>query len=611
MFPNEILETYTNGFTSGETIEVTLYELVLIISMSNYGDVVKRLHSIIDQNDYLLSSFKRIVKSRFNYMSMKVCRMLSEEFQLNLLNELSSFQSIFYDDDKDAFIDHLASKYQEGYTANDLSDYIQFVVSYDSVNILKFMICNRIPLETLKNVAFKAVSYSNFEIIRLFEQYGVNYSTALEKNDFKHISHYDVTEWLLMNYHSDLIGNSSVKYSKSLIQGQESFRSVAIAFDLPNLYLKSLKNGQLTDDMPMLIDSEDYNILRSIPTFSCKELTYPIIMKSPEVFEIVLSKTNNLLLPTTFGLNILELAVRLSKLEFIKKIVEKEPMLLFVRDESRNNILHHCSLQHSWKVFKYIQTQLSDKFLPMMLEKNVYNESPTELLAKYEQGYFLNDLKDDLKYDFKDHEDMYVVKLPIVKNNRSLLDKIFETFLGVCKEKPYDEFFGTVSESETLKFLNMRNIKTFGKGFSHLKDCKCLKYLDVSKITSLNNTFNSIFPKSIKGLEYWNTSNVKKMKGTFNGVKILDYSPISNWDVSNVKSFKEMFAGSDIMELSALKNWKVNKDADFTEMFNYCDDLIDASALDSWQLSKKNPTVREMFNNCKNLKIYPKWWHEK
>ena len=614
MLMNSAFESFTEGFTPEERIEVSLYELVLNITFSNYSEVVRELHSIIDQNDYLLSSLKKIVKTRIYRMSMKVFIMLSEEFQLNLSKSLSGkldkLHRIFYEDDQEAFVDLLMDECPTGYTPEDFKHYINFVVEYDSIKILRFMISAGIPVEMLSNVAPRVVECGNTEIIRILELSKVDYSTALKKQDFKHIPNYCVLEWLLMNYHNDLIGSPSTKCSESLIKGQMDLHSVAILFDLPRLYLRALGDGQLADDIPELIGHENYNILRAIPEFGCKELTYSIIMKAPEAFEIILSKTSNMMLPSVYELNILELSVRVSRIEFVEKIVKKEPMLLTVRDSVKNNIFHHCALQHSPKVFKFIQMKIQEKyeeegFLRMMSEKNIYGESPMDLLERYEQVDFLKDLDDN----FKDPEDVFVVKLPFSKHNKYELDETFESFLGPIKGASSNcVLFDIVSDSETVKFINLKGVKKLGKLFTNLKDCKCLKYLDVSKITVMSNTFSGIIPNSIEGLEHWNTSNVKKMIGVFEGAKILDYFPISHWDVSNAISFKGMFSNSDIHNLEAIATWKVNPNADFTQMFSLCLELVDASPLDSWNLHETNPTVPKIFVSCRNLKIFPKWF---
>ena len=263
MFPNSIFDEYVKDFTPEERIEVLLYVLVKNITFSNYSEVVEKLHLIIDQNDYLLASLKKIVSSRFYVMSSKVYKMLSDEFGLNLQIAIDNLHKIFYDDDRDAFIEFLNSKHQDGYTPENFKQYVKLVVWYDSVKILRFMISAGITVEALKDDALKAITVGNFEIIRLFEQCGIDYSKVINKSSLINIGNYCVSEWLLLNYHTDLIKSYSPMYYKSHVLDTRELHSLGLWYDLPNLYFKTIEDyNQIGRELNNILRYESHSILR-------------------------------------------------------------------------------------------------------------------------------------------------------------------------------------------------------------------------------------------------------------------------------------------------------------------------------------------------------------
>ena len=275
MFPNTVFDEYVKDFTPEERIEITLYELVRNITFSNYKEVVKKLHIIIAQNDYLLSSFKEIVFSRLYVMSKKVFKMLSDEFRLNLSIRLDNLCKMFYDDDKETFIEFLNAQHQGGYTPEDFKHYIKFVIRYDSVKILRFMISSGITVETLNGVASEAISFGNFEIIRLLEQCGIDYSKVIDKSSLTDIGNYCVSEWLLLNYHTELIDSYSPGYQISHLRDTSKIHSLSIYFDLPNLYFKTIEDyHQIGRDLNDLLRFKGYKILKERAK---RNINYPIL----------------------------------------------------------------------------------------------------------------------------------------------------------------------------------------------------------------------------------------------------------------------------------------------------------------------------------------------
>ena len=264
MLPTEAFNEFTEGFAPAERIEVALYELVLNITFSNYSEVVEKLHMIIDRNGYLLSSLRRILNSRFHFMSKKVFNMLSDEFNLGISRRLDNLSRIFYEDDQSAFFEFLMGQRQGGYTKEDLNNYLVFAIDYDSVKILRFMISAGISESTLKAFALSSLMRGNAEIIRIFEHANIDYSKETTESCFKFIPNYGVSEWLLMSHHSELIGSPLERYQWSLLRGQRTLHSVGLRYDLPNLYFKDIDDNQVANDLPNLVNSDHRNILRRV-----------------------------------------------------------------------------------------------------------------------------------------------------------------------------------------------------------------------------------------------------------------------------------------------------------------------------------------------------------
>ncbi len=106
-------------------------------------------------------------------------------------------------------------------------------------------------------------------------------------------------------------------------------------------------------------------------------------------------------------------------------------------------------------------------------------------------------------------------------------------------------------------------------------------------------------------LTNWNVSNVTNMSAMFQNVNVESYLPFRNWNVSNVVNFTNMFnatkEGSPVTTLEGLENWNVSSATNMTGMFYDNASLVDASAINDWNINA-NIVFTEMFNNSS---VYP------
>ena len=84
--------------------------------------------------------------------------------------------------------------------------------------------------------------------------------------------------------------------------------------------------------------------------------------------------------------------------------------------------------------------------------------------------------------------------------------------------------------------------------------------------------------------------------------KITNFDKI---DTSEVKNFSDMFYRCTI-DINQLKNWDVSNGTDFSEMFKDCNNLYDASILNSWNVSV-SATKTNMFYRTQ-VTNFPSWY---
>ncbi len=155
---------------------------------------------------------------------------------------------------------------------------------------------------------------------------------------------------------------------------------------------------------------------------------------------------------------------------------------------------------------------------------------------------------------------------------------------------------------------NVTNISGMFYGCSSLKDITSLKNWDTENITDMRSMFKGCSSlKDLTGLKNWDTENITDMRNMFEGCSSLkDLTGLKNWNTENVTNMDYMFEGcSSLTDITGLQNWNTSKTTDMIHMFNGCSSLVDLSPLSNWSTYKTNK--KDMFLNCKSVKIYPSW----
>lgn len=210
--------------------------------------------------------------------------------------------------------------------------------------------------------------------------------------------------------------------------------------------------------------------------------------------------------------------------------------------------------------------------------KNFANASPLKVLLN-------NDIKTDLSY---------------IPDNALIFDSFFENYYeSVGYEErgdKYIRFEQTFNTSLTISanrmFYGAHLREFYGKSFDSLILCESM--------------FEDCVRMKVCEISFGN--NVKSFRRAFFNCKSLKFIDINIKDCSQIQSFQQMFSRTPFKNLSMFSSWNVSTKADFSKMFSDCDDLVDCSGIDSWDLSE-NETAKTMFEGCENIKRYPKWFH--
>lgn len=562
MFPNEILEDLRQKVSNDEYLETLFYESVRELSMTNYDEGIQYIHKAIDKKPYLLKSLKRMYDNGLYELSDKSKYLLFNEFKIPLIQLPEPPHKCFFEDDVDDFIKWCLEN-------PDKNTYMLAfnAINWDSVNILKYLIVNNDLKFYIQDLSNSALMFGNYEIIRLFEQCGADYTQLATDETFMFcVSRCDIRNWLRVHYYDELEYFASYNI---LCCSEADKQTISILADLPNVFNRNhLEDNRRKRVMCSLIELRCENILTSIKEFTVDDLTLEIASYRKELFDIIFEKIANGTALCENGLNILQVSILAGANIFVEPIVKKYPEMLFVKDNLKNNILHFCARQHSIIVFRNIRSMVPEKVTEMLNEKNVFGETPIDLLKRYDQEYYLNDSYEppnlSLEVPSSNLDDFVTIF-----SNHHMKTSLKNCFRGVC-------------DSIAVKFVDTRNIECLDGLFGSFKECHYLKYWDVSNVKSMRDLFTRYKGNSLKGLE--------------------------NWNVSNVKCFRGAFTASKITNLNDLSKWNVRKDADFSLMFNSCDSLTDCSGIDSWEIPDSNPTKHTIFHDCPNITRYPKWY---
>lgn len=169
--------------------------------------------------------------------------------------------------------------------------------------------------------------------------------------------------------------------------------------------------------------------------------------------------------------------------------------------------------------------------------------------------------------------------------------------VGLLYSETFDDYFATKKEALSVRLI--RDYTVIAQNREHLEElleeafrkrgdgCN-LNFIDVSKITDMNNLF-CIFDYNAD-ISKWNTKNVTNMSSMF---RYSDFEgDISNWDTSNVTNMENMF--EDAIFNGDISKWNTKKVTNMNWMFYHADFEGDIS---NWDVSNvKNH--KEIFTYC-------------
>ncbi len=124
-------------------------------------------------------------------------------------------------------------------------------------------------------------------------------------------------------------------------------------------------------------------------------------------------------------------------------------------------------------------------------------------------------------------------------------------------------------------------------------------YLNVSKVTSMENMFNSCIYLTSLDVSNFNTSKVTNMKNMFQFCYKLTSLDVSNWDTSSLINANHMFYNCYNLTSIDVNNWDTSNITDMGDMFAGC---IRLSSLDvsSWDTSNVLD-ITNFIQNCYSL----------
>ncbi len=125
-----------------------------------------------------------------------------------------------------------------------------------------------------------------------------------------------------------------------------------------------------------------------------------------------------------------------------------------------------------------------------------------------------------------------------------------------------------------------------------------VEYLNVSKVTSMENMFNGCYYLTSINTNDWDTSNVTNMEGMFYNCSALNSLDVSKFNTGKVTNMKGMFCNCTLASLDVSK-WNTGLVTDMGWMFSGCTNL---ASLDVSNWDTKNVTnMMEMFWYCYSL----------
>ena len=203
-------------------------------------------------------------------------------------------------------------------------------------------------------------------------------------------------------------------------------------------------------------------------------------------------------------------------------------------------------------------------------------------------------------------EASYYIDTPWETSNRENIKKVvFNSSFSNYKPESTDYWFAWLNNLETitnLKYLNTSKVISMDSMFY---GCESLKSLDVStfdtsNVTNMNSMFDGCLLLTSLNVSNINTSNVTDMDGMFENCSSLKSLNLRDFDTSNVEYMQHMFNGCSSLTSLSIGNFNTSNVSNMYRMFRDCSKLTSLD-LRQFDMTKVYDT-EQMFYNCSQLK---------
>ena len=396
--------------------EIILFELMHICNKKNVDDIIQITSEIISERPTL----KHIIEKYAN-QKHKMTKPYEKYFDaFNITHSsIPIDEKIFSDDDIEKFQMECINKEYSW-------DMIRNSIEHESMKIFKYILLSFNP-EIKPFDVYLAICVGNIEIIRIMEQYGINFFEEENLIDIFNSHHFDLISWASLNGYEF----PSVEITPSLYF--HFMNNIECNYDAIDYDISCLDDDSVIfsdDDLYFFTDRQSRNIIRiytdndlslsielnNIPKdkklnpikaiisdcknivftkpfkFNLMDLAVSIRYNKKEIFEYILSKVQITNEPIGItGMNILQISIVNGDIFFIEKIIQSksfEKHLLFLNDSFENNIFHYSMRQDSKEIFLLLKNNVpEEEFIKMIQYKNNDRESPYDLAIKYEHDF--------------------------------------------------------------------------------------------------------------------------------------------------------------------------------------------------------------------------------
>ena len=180
----------------------------------------------------------------------------------------------------------------------------------------------------------------------------------------------------------------------------------------------------------------------------------------------------------------------------------------------------------------------------------------------------------------------------------SNVESLLNTF-GLCS---------SLTDIDGISNWDVAGVTTFENMFQEcaFTNLNALSSWDVSSATTLASMFkNNTNLNNISGISSWNVKNITYLTSLFTSCSSLsDLTPLSGWELDNVDNLNWMFASTAVSDLTPIAGWNVSNVSAMACMFTGCNNLTDATCLNSWTLKSGAGTMNMFPSGCTR----PSWY---